>query len=96
MLIRVRSAGEYRIVPFPADRRAIDIGDYYSDYRKIGEELGWKPKVGLEEGLRATLGFYREHHAHYWESRRPRRARQVRSGLAAMVIVQLAVLQIAS
>ncbi len=68
-LVRMYDGGEYRIVPFPADRKAIDIGDYYSDYRKIKAGLGWKPKVGLEEGLRATLEFYREHHAHYWESR---------------------------
>ena len=69
-LVRIHPAGEYQIVPFPADRKAIDIGDYYSDYRKIREELGWNPNVGLEEGLRATLEFYREHHAHYWESGR--------------------------
>jgi dTDP-glucose 4,6-dehydratase len=37
------------------DRRyAIDCG-------KIERELGWKPKVAFEEGLRETATWYREH-----------------------------------
>ena len=28
--------------------------------------LGWRPKVGLREGLRRTLAFYREEREHYW------------------------------
>jgi UDP-glucose 4-epimerase len=55
------------IVPFPADRAAIDIGDYYSDFSLIRQELGWQPKVGLREGLQRTLAYYQEHHAHYWD-----------------------------
>lgn len=67
LLIRVNGAGSYHMVPFPADRKAIDIGDYYADYRKIRSKLGWKPAVPLEEGLRRTVEFYRENAAHYWE-----------------------------
>ncbi len=29
------------------------------DIRKAGETLGWKPQVGLEEGLRATVEYFR-------------------------------------
>jgi len=58
--------GGYRLVPFPADKKRIDIGDYYGDYRKIQETLGWQPAVPLREGLRNTVAFYMEHGDHYW------------------------------
>jgi UDP-glucose 4-epimerase len=68
LLVEVNGSGSYRIVPFPDDRKAIDIGDYYSDFGKIRRELGWEPKVRVEEGLRRSLEFYREHGDLYWAS----------------------------
>jgi len=61
-------AGEkpnYRLVPFPEERRRIDIGDFYTDYRKIRKKLGWEPRVDLREGARRTIEFYRENIRHY-------------------------------
>jgi UDP-glucose 4-epimerase len=55
----------YRLVPFPEDRRRIDVGDFYTDYRKIQRALGWEPRVGLREGVERTLAFYREHIGRY-------------------------------
>lgn len=68
LLIQVAGTGSYEVVPFPADRKVIDIGDYYADYRRIRAKLGWKPVVSLQEGLRRTLSYYREHATHYWEA----------------------------
>jgi UDP-glucose 4-epimerase len=68
LMIKVFGRGEYKIVPFPAERKAIDIGDYYADYRKIRSKLGWKPAVPLEQGLARTMQYYREHGTHYWEA----------------------------
>lgn len=70
MLVSISGEGTYEIVPFPQDRKAIDIGDYYGDYRKILSRLGWKPEISLEEGLRKTLDFYRRFYEHYWEDKR--------------------------
>lgn len=57
----------YELIPFPPERKAIDIGDYYSDFGLIAKELGWQPKVSLKDGLTRTLDFYQQHHHHYWE-----------------------------
>jgi len=70
LLVRLNGGGNYELIPFPADRAAIDIGDYYGDFRKIDKGLGWSPQVSLEDGLTRTLEYYRKHHAHYWDSTR--------------------------
>jgi dTDP-glucose 4,6-dehydratase/UDP-glucose 4-epimerase len=59
-------SSRYEIVPFPQDRMAIDIGDYYGDFKLIHDELGWQPQVGLEAGLKRTIDYYRVHGSHYW------------------------------
>jgi len=66
LLVEVNGGGEYRLVPFPPDRKTIDIGDYFADFAKARERLGWAPEVPLAEGLARTLEFYREHAASYW------------------------------
>ena len=65
-LVRLAGSGSYRIVPFPEERRRIDIGDFYADYGRIRRTLGWEPRVGLEVGLARTLDFYRSYRKHYW------------------------------
>jgi UDP-glucose 4-epimerase len=59
-LVQANGSGEYVIKTFPEERKKIDIGDYYSDYAKIREVLGWEPKISLEESLRRTVDFYRK------------------------------------
>ncbi len=68
MMSRLVPNGQFELVPFPPDRKAIDIGDYYSNYALIERELGWRPQVGLAAGLSATLDYYRRHRTHYWEA----------------------------
>jgi UDP-glucose 4-epimerase len=65
-LCEVAGCGGYRLVPFPDERKRIDIGDFYADFRKIGATLGWQPRVGLRDGLQRTVDFYRQHREHYW------------------------------
>ncbi|MDM7938440.1 MAG: NAD-dependent epimerase/dehydratase family protein [Cyanobium sp. CZS 48M] len=48
----------WQLVPFPPERKAIDIGDYYSNHNIATELLHWQPKVCLDEGLRRTLEYY--------------------------------------
>jgi len=66
LLVELNESGKCELVPFPNDRKTIDIGDYYADFRKIEKLLGWSPGVVLNNGLKQTLAYYRKHHAHYW------------------------------
>ena len=65
LLIELNDGGEYVVREFPADRKRIDIGDYYADFSKIKAALGWEPRVPLREALERTIEFYREHLSHY-------------------------------
>lgn len=58
--------GSYRLVPFPDERKPIDIGDFMADYSTIRDLLGWHPTVSLEDGLRRTLAYFRAHGERYW------------------------------
>ena len=67
LLIEVAGGGSYRVVPFPEERRSIDIGDYFADDAKIRGRLGWEPAVPLREGLARSLDYYRAYGPAYWE-----------------------------
>lgn len=66
-LVGLAPGARYELKPFPPERKAIDIGDYYGDHGLITSELGWQPKVSLREGLRLTLDYYRQHASRYWD-----------------------------
>ena len=65
-LVELNGGGSFKVVPFPDDRKAIDIGDYYGDFTRIRDDHGWEPRVGLDEGLRRSIDFYREQGDAYW------------------------------
>jgi UDP-glucose 4-epimerase len=65
LLIELNGGGEFAIKEFPPERKNIDIGDYYCDWSRIREALGWQPRVPLREGLARTLAYYRQHLAQY-------------------------------
>lgn len=60
-IIKIAGSGRYDLVPWPADKKKIDIGDYYGDFSKIKKELSWEPKTNLAEGLSRTIDFYKNH-----------------------------------
>lgn len=66
LLLTLCRHGRYQLTPFPADRKQIDIGDYYGDYRKIHTTLKWQPATSLQEGLTRTVEYYAKHYHQYW------------------------------
>ena len=65
VLVEIAGSGTVRFVEWPADKKRIDIGSFYSDSSRFRGITGWRPRVTLEEGLRQTLAFYRKHYKQY-------------------------------
>jgi len=66
LMIEVNGSGKYEIVPFPENRKRIDIGDYHGDYSLINADVGWQPQIPLQDGISKLLEFYRENKQHYF------------------------------
>ena len=65
LMVDLNGGGECVHKEFPADRKRIDIGDYYADDSLIRGMLGWEPRVSLRDGLARTLEFFRRNIDHY-------------------------------
>lgn len=58
--------GNVEYIPFPEDRKRIDIGDYQGDFSLITARLGWEPKTTFHEGMRRTISYYQQNQQKYW------------------------------
>ena len=65
MMIRIAGSGRYRCTPWPPEKQAIDIGDFYSDSSKIASTLEWRATTPLADGLKRTFEYYRAHFDQY-------------------------------
>ncbi len=71
LLLDITGTGRVRYVDWPPEKRRIDIGSFYSDWRKLHDAVGWQPSVGLREGLTRTVAYYREHLPKYLDQNGP-------------------------
>ena len=70
-----------RLITFVADRPGHDLR-YAIDCRRIRDELGWRPSVTLESGLRRTVQWYLDNEA-WWQALQQRAGVGKRLGTAA-------------
>jgi UDP-glucose 4-epimerase len=64
-LITINGKGEYKTVPFPPNRKNIDIGDYYASFKLFNEATSWYPKINLDSGLKYTFDYFKENFDYY-------------------------------
>ena len=57
--------GDYQMIPFPEDRKAIDVGDFICDYSVFHDQFGWEPKVCFEEGIAKSISYFKENLNYY-------------------------------
>ncbi|MCM2265381.1 MAG: GDP-mannose 4,6-dehydratase, partial [Desulfuromonadales bacterium] len=60
-IITQADAGRIEHVPWPDDYRQVETGDYLTDLSLAAEQLGWWPRIALDDGLRQTVEYYRNH-----------------------------------
>ncbi len=65
MLVEIAGSGRHTFVEWPADKKAIDIGNFYADSSLFRGRVGWTPSVRLREGFARTFDYYRQHLHHY-------------------------------
>ncbi len=65
LLLEIAGSGRVRFVDWPAEKKRIDIGDFYADSTKFRAAVGWEPVTNLRDGLRASVEYYRQHLAQY-------------------------------
>jgi UDP-glucose 4-epimerase len=64
-LMATPSKGTIERKEFPLERKLIDIGDYFTNDSAFRAATGWRPRVGIKEGIDRTLVFYRANALHY-------------------------------
>ena len=66
ILLKSTGKGSYRLVPFPPEKKAIDVGSIYASWMKFHFATGWQPKVPPDQGLQTMVEYYKRHKARYW------------------------------
>jgi len=56
---------DYLMIPFPDERKAIDVGDFICDFSAFRDQFGWEPKVSFKEGIQRSLDYFRKEMKHY-------------------------------
>lgn len=64
-LVAAHGGGQFVVKEFPPERKAIDIGDYWTDDSLFRRITGWRPRIGIRPGLEKSLDFFRTRLAKY-------------------------------
>ena len=55
----------YEKIPFPEERKAIDVGDFVCDFGAFEKTFGWTPEVDFRQGISKCLDYFRKDFQHY-------------------------------
>lgn len=62
----IAGSGRTIFTEFTRERQEVEPGDYYADISRITSTVEWKPKTSLDDGIAATIDYYRRFRKEYW------------------------------
>ncbi|MES1174468.1 MAG: NAD-dependent epimerase/dehydratase family protein [Myxococcales bacterium] len=65
LAVELAGTGSLRLVPFPEEKKRIDVGSVACDYSAMTSATGWIPKINLRDGLARTIEYFRPRLAAY-------------------------------
>jgi UDP-glucose 4-epimerase len=65
LMCNLNEGSSYEKIPFPEDRKAIDVGDFVCDYQAFQSTFDWNPKVKFQEGISKSIDYFRENLDYY-------------------------------
>ena len=66
IVVRTAGSGSIGFVPWPEEKRAIDIGSCNTSYERAAALFDWQPRTPLDQGLGEMIEYYRRHRSAYW------------------------------
>jgi UDP-glucose 4-epimerase len=66
IVVRAAGSGSIGFVPWPEEKRAIDIGSCNTSYERAAGLFDWRPHTPLDQGLSEMIEYYRRHRSAYW------------------------------
>ena len=70
-MCKLSEGASYEKIPFPEERKAIDVGDFVCDYKAFQSTFDWDPKVNFQEGISKSIDYYRKIWIITFEARTP-------------------------
>ena len=65
LMCKLSEGASYEKIPFPEERKAIDVGDFVCDYKAFQSTFDWDPKVNFQEGISKSIDYYRKNLDYY-------------------------------
>jgi UDP-glucose 4-epimerase len=65
LMCNLNEDASYEKIPFPEERKAIDVGDFVCDYQAFKSTFDWDPKVKFQEGISKSIDYFQKNLDHY-------------------------------
>jgi UDP-glucose 4-epimerase len=58
LAVELAGKGSLRLIPFPEEKKKIDVGSVACNYSAMTHATGWVPSTSLRDGMRQTIEYF--------------------------------------